>query len=119
MPPAFHDVACLDDLPDGGMREGEADGEKILLFREGDAVHAVSATCPHAGAPLAQGVRHGARIVCPWHKAIFCLRSGALLEPPAVDPLSRYDVRIEGQRVLVARAEPTPTPDQSAGADAA
>jgi apoptosis-inducing factor 3 len=104
-----HDVATLTDLPDGATRSVEVDGEKILLIRDGQTVHAIGATCPHAGGPLEQGIRNGDRIVCPWHKATFCVRTGALLEPPAVDNLPHYDVRIDGQRVLVTipPAEPT------------
>ena len=59
----------------------------------------MSGTCPHAGAPLAEGVRDGGRIICPWHKATFCLRTGAVLEPPAVDDLLQYEVHLISQRV--------------------
>lgn len=98
--------ACrIDDLPDGAMRAARADEATVLLTREGETVHAVGATCPHAGGPLAQGVRNGTRIVCPWHKATFCLRTGTVLEPPAVDPLPRYRVRLDRGRVLVAPCE--------------
>jgi len=120
MPGREYEVASLDAVSTG-LHEVEVEGTPILLVRAGDAIHAVSATCPHAGAPLAQGVRHGDRLICPWHKATFCLRTGALLEPPAVDPLQRFDVRVEGQRVLLtypaATAEPPDAPD-SARADA-
>lgn len=109
-----HDLTALTDLPDGGMRSFEVDGSKVLLARDGQTVHAVGATCGHAGGPLEEGVRNGSRIVCPWHKATFCLRTGALLEPPALDNLPRFDVRIDGDRVLVnvPPAEPPkpPTP---------
>ena len=111
-----HEVAHLNQLPDGEMRRVELEGTPILLFREGDAVHAVGATCPHAGGPLHEGVRHGARIVCPWHKATFCLRSGALLEPPAVDKLPRFRTRIDGGRVLLsfpAEEQPDNVPEIS------
>jgi NADPH-dependent 2,4-dienoyl-CoA reductase/sulfur reductase-like enzyme/nitrite reductase/ring-hydroxylating ferredoxin subunit len=87
------------------MRTVDVDGEKVLLIRTGDGVHAISATCPHAGASLGQGVLHGDRIVCPWHKATFCIRAGALLEPPAVDNLARFDVRIDAGRVKLSRPE--------------
>jgi NADPH-dependent 2,4-dienoyl-CoA reductase/sulfur reductase-like enzyme/nitrite reductase/ring-hydroxylating ferredoxin subunit len=103
MPP--HDVAALDDCEVGSIRQVKVEGEPVLLFRDSDGVHAVSGTCPHAGAPLQQGVRHGNRIVCPWHKATFCLRTGALLEPPAVDALARFDVHIEAGRVLLSQSE--------------
>jgi apoptosis-inducing factor 3 len=96
-----HDVGPLDAFADGAMHAVDIDGTKVLLFREGDVLHAMGATCPHAGGPLAEGVRRGSRLVCPWHKATFCLRSGAVLDPPAVDPIPRFDVRDVDGRTLV------------------
>ena len=92
------------------MRVVAVGDEEVLLSRDGDAVHAVGAKCPHAGAPLIEGVRHGDRIVCPWHNAVFCLTSGRLLEPPAADPLPRYRVRIAAGRILIGEAATPPTP---------
>jgi NADPH-dependent 2,4-dienoyl-CoA reductase/sulfur reductase-like enzyme len=43
--------------------------------------------------------------VCPWHKATFCLDSGAVLEPPAVDPLERFDVALENGRIRLRRPQ--------------
>ena len=111
-----HDVAALTDLPDGGTRSVQLEGSEILLIRDGQTVHAIGAVCPHAGAPLEQGIRNGDRIVCPWHKATFCIRTGALLEPPAVDPLPRYNARIDAERILLTvpaaeSAAPTMPPD--------
>ena len=96
-----HEVISLDEFTESGLRVVEIDGTQILLIREGDVLRAVGATCPHAGGPLAEGVRRGERLICPWHKATFCLRSGAVLEPPAVDPLPRFDVRVAEGRVFV------------------
>ncbi len=105
MPQHEIEVARLDALEPDGLLQVEMDGEAVLLLRDGEQVHAVAATCPHAGGPLAQGVRHGRRIVCPWHKAAFCIRTGAVLDPPALDALARYDVRLDGGRILLAKAE--------------
>ena len=115
-PDREHDVAALDDLAPGTMRQAQAGEEAILLVRTADAVQAVGAKCPHAGAPLAEGVLSGTRIVCPWHKATFCARTGELLEPPAVDDLPHYATRIDGNRIFVASASApkqpaTPQPD--------
>jgi NADPH-dependent 2,4-dienoyl-CoA reductase/sulfur reductase-like enzyme/nitrite reductase/ring-hydroxylating ferredoxin subunit len=112
-----HDVAALTDLPDGGLTSVDVEDLKILLVRDGQTVQAIGAICPHAGGPLEQGIRNGDRIVCPWHKAAFCISTGALLDPPAVDGLPRYDVRIDAERVLVTLppaepAQPNPDPDQ-------
>jgi NADPH-dependent 2,4-dienoyl-CoA reductase/sulfur reductase-like enzyme/nitrite reductase/ring-hydroxylating ferredoxin subunit len=111
-----HEVARDEDLQEGELVSVELDGTPVLLWREGEAVHAVGATCPHAGAPLAEGVRSGHRLVCPWHKATFCLRTGALLEPPAVDPLPRFEARIDKGRVLLRKAELPPRPAPPADA---
>ena len=116
MPQQEFDAGRLDDFEPDGLCQVEMDSEKILLVRDGEAVHAVSATCPHAGAPLAEGVRHGGRIICPWHKAAFCIRTGAVLDPPAVDNLQNYTVRLDGGRILLSRAEVSP-PESSAPAD--
>ena len=100
-------VATLGSLEPGKSRAVEIGDTRILLVREGDAVRAFSATCPHAGAPLDEGAVCDGRIVCPWHKAMFSVTDGALLEPPALQPLRRYPVRIEGDAVLVS-PEPMP-----------
>ena len=99
-------VARLADLPDGTMRGVELDGAGILLVRRGEDVHAFQGTCPHAGAPLAEGVLVGDRVICPWHKAAFCVTSGACLDPPAVDDLKRLPVGIRNGEILVAPEEP-------------
>ncbi len=110
------EIAGLETIEPGGMTQVDVDDEKVLLVRDGDVVHAVGAVCPHAGGPLAKGVRNGDRIVCPWHKAAFCIRTGAVLDPPALDALQRYDVRLDAGRILLAKpaqapADPPIAPD--------
>jgi apoptosis-inducing factor 3 len=90
----------LAELPAGEMREVELAGNKILLVRQGDAVSAIGATCPHAGGPLAQGVLAGGRVICPWHKAEFCVRTGRRLEPPAVDDVLEFPVEIQNGEIV-------------------
>ena len=99
------DAGLVSDVDEHSLREVEVDGAKVLLTRDAGGIHAVSGVCPHAGARLAEGIRHGSRIICPWHKAAFCLRTGALLEPPAVDALDGFDARVEAGRIFVARRE--------------
>lgn len=96
-----HDVGFEADLAEGTMREVEAGGRKLLLARSGGRCHAVSSTCPHAGAPLHEGVLRDGVVTCPWHKAAFQLTTGRRLEPPAVDDLQSFPVRIAAGRILV------------------
>ena len=101
-------VANTSDLRDGEMKEVSIGETRILLARVNDRFHAVSATCPHYGAPLAEGVLCGTRITCPWHHAAFDVTNGNLEEPPALDGLARYDVHVEGERIMVDLADETP-----------
>jgi NADPH-dependent 2,4-dienoyl-CoA reductase/sulfur reductase-like enzyme/nitrite reductase/ring-hydroxylating ferredoxin subunit len=94
-------LAHASDLREGEMKEVSAGETRILLARVGGRYHAVSATCPHYGAPLAEGALCGERLVCPWHHAVFNVVSGRLEEPPALDGLVSYGVRLEGGRVFV------------------
>ena len=89
------------DLRNGEMKEVSVDERRILLARVGDNFHAVSATCPHYGGPLAEGVLCGTRVVCPWHHAAFNVVNGDMEDPPALDSLISYDVRVEGERIVL------------------
>jgi len=112
MADSMQQAAKFDDLPeDRGTRVSIAD-TPVLLVRQGDKVHAFSADCPHAGAPLEQGAICNGRIVCPWHKGTFAIADGSLIEPPALAGLQRYPVAIENGNVLVspeAQTEPAHT----------
>ena len=49
------------ELKDGEMKQVAAGGTNILLARVNGQYHAVGATCPHYGAPLAEGGARGPR----------------------------------------------------------
>jgi len=110
---SMQQAAKFDDLrEDRGTRVSVAD-TPILLVRQGARVHAFSADCPHAGAPLEEGAICNGRIVCPWHKGTFALADGSLIEPPPLAGLKRYPVVIENGNVLVSphpQAGPVHTP---------
>jgi NADPH-dependent 2,4-dienoyl-CoA reductase/sulfur reductase-like enzyme/nitrite reductase/ring-hydroxylating ferredoxin subunit len=94
-------VARIDDLHDGEMKEVSIGEKSILLVRVKGEFHAIGSKCSHYGAPLAQGVLSGNRICCPWHQACFDIVTGDLREPPALDGLPHFDVRLEGENVIV------------------
>ena len=49
----------IDELADGAMLGGHADGEAVLLVRRGGDIHAIGGTCTHYGGPLAEGLIDG------------------------------------------------------------
>jgi NADPH-dependent 2,4-dienoyl-CoA reductase/sulfur reductase-like enzyme/nitrite reductase/ring-hydroxylating ferredoxin subunit len=106
-----HAVARLDQLDPNRPLRVQAGSEELILIRQGDLVHAYQANCPHAGAPLEEGVICSGLLVCPWHKAAFAVDEGAVCEPPALADLRRYRAWVKDDEVWVddqplAKAEP-------------
>lgn len=93
----------LADLREGEPLVGHKDGEPVLLVRGPEGVRAISATCTHYGAPLADGLVVGDTVRCPWHHACFSLRTGEALAAPARDPLPWWDVEVRDGTVLLGR----------------
>lgn len=91
----------FDSLTDGEPLLGRVGEEAVILVRRGEAVFAVGAHCTHYGGPLAEGLVVGDTVRCPWHHAAFCLRTGAPLRPPALNPIDCWQVAREGGRVVV------------------
>ena len=98
-------VASTGDLQDGEMMAVLVGGKKVLLARVDGSFYATAARCPHWGGPLPEGTLHAPRLLCPWHKATFDVRSGDLLEPPALDGIAAFRVRVDGDDVFVDRSE--------------
>ncbi|MDZ7705419.1 MAG: FAD-dependent oxidoreductase [Trueperaceae bacterium] len=94
-------VAKLSDLRDGDMMQVSVGDTDVLLAKVAGQVYATGAYCTHYGAPLAEGALSGERVICPWHHACFHVGSGDQLEPPGLDSVSRFDVRIDGDHVFV------------------
>lgn len=100
--PAFEKVATLSELPEGAGKAFDVAGRRIALFKIGDEVFAIDDRCSHAEASLAEGKVSNCQVACPRHGAKFDLRTGAALTLPAVRPVNSYQVKIEGDDVLVA-----------------
>jgi nitrite reductase (NADH) small subunit len=85
------------------MGEGRAfavGDEQVAVFRLRDgSLRALSAACPHAGGPLADGTVDATKVVCPLHQHAFVLADGACL---TAGPDARaYPVRVEGGEIVV------------------
>ena len=89
------------ELAEGGMLVGYVGDQAVMLAKSGGAVFAVGALCTHYHAPLVEGLLVGATVRCPWHHARFCLKTGAAIGAPAVDPLPAWRVEARDDRLFV------------------
>jgi NADPH-dependent 2,4-dienoyl-CoA reductase/sulfur reductase-like enzyme/nitrite reductase/ring-hydroxylating ferredoxin subunit len=99
--PTETNLAPATALQDGEMHTYQAHGTDVLLLRQHGQYHALAAHCPHYGAPLDKGKLVDDKLVCPWHHACFRVTDGALCEPPALDALPSFPVRVADGRVWV------------------
>lgn len=91
---AFTRVGSVQDIPEGGGRCFDVGGKKIAVFRKGAECFAIDDACTHMGASLAEGELEGDNVVCPWHAALFSLRTGADAGPPAIGGVKAYACRV-------------------------
>ena len=91
----------LSTLVSGKPVRIEKDGEAICVARIGDQVFAIGDTCSHSDASLSEGDITDFKIECWLHGAEFDLRSGEALTPPAVMPVKKYSVRVDGDSVTI------------------
>lgn len=79
-----------------------ADGRRLCLVRDGDAVYAVDDRCPHRDFALSGGDVIGPCVLeCPWHGAQFDVRTGEVLQGPSTDPIGTHAVKVENGDVYV------------------
>ncbi len=100
VPSGFVVVAAVGELSDGELVEAIVDGEPVVVSRADGELHAVAATCPHAGGPLGDGDLDGSTLTCPMHGWGFDVRTGACMVD-SDKPLATYEVRVESGQIWV------------------
>jgi len=71
----------------------------IAVYNIEGQLYAIEDVCTHDGGDLAGGALHGFEVECPRHGARFDVRTGAVLCPPAYEPVAKFPVRIEAGSV--------------------
>lgn len=80
------------DIGDDAIVAGKVGGEDVVLLRSRGRLCALAGTCPHAGAPLEEGIVADGTLRCPWHHARFDAATGEAVSAPAFGRLDRYEV---------------------------
>jgi 3-phenylpropionate/trans-cinnamate dioxygenase ferredoxin subunit len=96
-------VATVGELPERGLKGVEAEGHRIVLVvTEDGSCYALQDRCSHADYPLSDGeIIDGGRLECQYHGAKFDIATGRAVALPAIRPVKTYDVRVDGDAVLV------------------
>lgn len=93
-------LGSADELSIGEGRAYAAGGDIVAVFRlRGGGLHAVSAVCPHAGGPIADGLADAEVVVCPLHQHVYELATGCSQTGQA--SLRVYAVRIDDGDLVI------------------
>ena len=102
VPDSFVPVLDAGELEGEELREVTVDGVPVLLARRRNGeVCALANTCTHLGGPLAEGSRDGDTVTCPWHGSRFDLRTGAVVQGPAVFAQPRIAARVREGKIEI------------------
>ena len=100
-PEHFIAVAKTADIPEGAMKCVAVDGARVVVAHVGGAYHAFSDICGHRNAPLSRGKLNGHIVECPLHFAQFDVRNGKFIDGPTAADLPVYELRVDGDTILV------------------
>lgn len=101
LPEGWHDLGPLDDFPEGDTAQGDVNGVPVVVVRTGRSVSALLGTCPHMGAPLAEGALVDGCVRCPWHGSEFRLDDGTVVHGPATASLEALEASVVDGRLMV------------------
>jgi nitrite reductase/ring-hydroxylating ferredoxin subunit len=85
----------------GTMQMVRIGGNTILLVNIESQFYATSNFCTHSKCYLHNGELKGRILTCPCHFSQFDVTTGAVLAPPAKEPLPMYPVKVEGNGIYV------------------
>ncbi len=97
----FHAVAKLGELDVDEAMKVMVGRAEIALYNLGGEIYATDDICTHAYASLADGYVEGELIECPLHGGCFDIKTGKAMTPPVTDDLKVYEVKIDGEQILV------------------
>lgn len=99
----FIKVGQIQDLDQNGrILQTLADDQKVLVVRDpknSNALHALNPTCTHQGCPV-DWKQDSQDIFCACHGSTY-KTDGTVVKGPASNPLERYDIKVEGDTILV------------------
>jgi 3-phenylpropionate/trans-cinnamate dioxygenase ferredoxin subunit len=97
-------LGTLADMPGpGAMRAFAVGGGTVVVVArlQDGSLAAFDDMCTHEECPLSEGELEGDHVVCYCHSGEFDVRTGAVVKGPPEDPLPTYELRIEGEDLLV------------------
>jgi ferredoxin-NADP reductase/nitrite reductase/ring-hydroxylating ferredoxin subunit len=89
-------VANRKNMTEGSLVKVEVEGKPIVLTMVAGKIYAMDAICSHEGGPLEEGKLEGYDLTCPWHNAVFDVRTAKVSDQTAwATDLQSYPVKVD------------------------
>ena len=97
----FVRVAETKDIQSSNMRPIDLDSVRVGIVNVDRSYYAIGNICTHLGGSFNEGKLEGYDVECPWHGSKFDVRTGEPTKPPARQTVATYEVKVEGNNILV------------------
>src|SRR3954468_6004062 len=99
----FEAVASVRELKEGTiLQRVRSSGYAVCLVRHQGEISALSDICTHQHFSMSLGdLLEDGTLQCAWHGARYDCRTGEVRQVPATAPLPVFQVRVEGETILV------------------
>jgi 3-phenylpropionate/trans-cinnamate dioxygenase ferredoxin component len=103
-------VCRVGDVAPGTAARFDVGGHRLCVVNVGGDFYVIGDECSHADYSLSEGEvwEDELEIECPKHGSTFSLKTGEPQSLPATRPVPVFDVRVDGDDVIVAIREEQP-----------
>jgi nitrite reductase/ring-hydroxylating ferredoxin subunit len=99
----FEPLASVSEVSEGAvLQRVRSLGDAVCLIRHNGQISAVSDICTHQHFSMSLGdLLPDGTLQCAWHGARYDCQTGEVRQVPATSPLPVFQVRLEGDTVMV------------------
>ena len=95
-------IARATDIKPGELAAFDVEGVRIAVANANGRYFAIDDTCTHEQCSLAaEGTLEGTVVTCGCHGAQFDVTTGAVLAPPALEPVKAYPLRVDNGSLVI------------------
>ena len=95
-------IARTTDIKPGELAAFDVEGVRIAVANANGRYFAIDDTCTHEQCSLAaEGTLEGTVVTCGCHGAQFDVTTGAVLAPPAPEPVKAYPLRVDNGGLVI------------------
>jgi 3-phenylpropionate/trans-cinnamate dioxygenase ferredoxin subunit len=97
----YLEIAPASELSSGERLFVEIGGKPVVIFNIAGQFFSIADVCSHDEGPVGEGDLEGYNITCPRHGAQFDIRTGKVVQMPAVVDIPAYPVQVRDGKIYL------------------